>query len=176
MSAKIKRTLPNILITGTPGTGKTSLAGEVAKKAGLKYVSIADTIKKKNLHDEWDERLNCYILDEDGLIDELDDIMNNGGIILDYHGCDLFPERWFDLIFVLRTNTEILYERLEKREYNVQKIKENIQCEIFQTILEEAIESYDPNIVRELQNNLIADFNKNAQKIVEVIENFKKQD
>ena len=175
MSTKIKRILPNILITGTPGTGKTILAGEVAKKTGLKYISIADTIKKKNLHDEWDERLNCYILDEDGLIDELDDIMNDGGIILDYHGCDLFPERWFDLIFVLRTNTEILYERLEKREYNVQKIKENIQCEIFQTILEEAVESYDPNIVHELQNNLIADLDKNAQKIVEIIENCKKQ-
>lgn len=174
MSTKIKRILPNILITGTPGTGKTILAEEVAKKAGLKYVSIADTIKKKNLYDEWDERLNCYILDEDGLIDELDDIMNDGGIILDYHGCDLFPERWFDLIFVLRTNTEILYERLEKREYSAQKIKENIECEIFQTILEEAIESYDINIVHELQNNLIADLDRNAQKIVEKIGNCKK--
>jgi len=34
---------------------------------------------------------------------------------VDYHGCDFFPERWFDIVFVLRPNNTILYERLEQR-------------------------------------------------------------
>lgn len=49
------------------------------------------------------------------VIDELEDQMSEGGNIVDYHGCDFFPERWFDIVLVLRTNNTILYERLEKR-------------------------------------------------------------
>ena len=49
------------------------------------------------------------------VIDELEDQMSEGGNIVDYHGCDFFPERWFDIVFVLQTNNTILYERLEKR-------------------------------------------------------------
>jgi adenylate kinase len=29
--------------------------------------------------------------------------MEEGGILVDYHGCDFFPERWFDLVVVLQT-------------------------------------------------------------------------
>lgn len=49
------------------------------------------------------------------LLDELESRMVEGGKIVDYHGCDFFPERWFDVVFVLRTNNTLLYDRLEKR-------------------------------------------------------------
>lgn len=49
------------------------------------------------------------------LLDELESRMEEGGKIVDYHGCDFFPERWFDVVFVLRTNNTLLYDRLEKR-------------------------------------------------------------
>lgn len=48
-------------------------------------------------------------------MDELEDKMGDGGIIIDYHGCDFFPERWFDIVFVLRTDNTNLYNRLESR-------------------------------------------------------------
>ncbi len=35
---------------------------------------------------------------------------------MDYHGCEFFPERWFDLVIVLQTDNTVLYERLEKRQ------------------------------------------------------------
>lgn len=41
--------------------------------------------------------------------------MEEGGIIVDYHGCDFFPERWFDRVVVLQTDNSILYDRLSKR-------------------------------------------------------------
>lgn len=47
--------------------------------------------------------------------DALEDIMSAGGTIVDYHGCDFFPERWFDLVVVLQTDNTLLWERLEKR-------------------------------------------------------------
>ena len=49
------------------------------------------------------------------LCDELEDSMREGGNIVDYHGCDLFPERWFDLVVVLQTENGILYDRLANR-------------------------------------------------------------
>ncbi len=38
-----------------------------------------------------------------------------GGCVVDYHGSDFFPERWFDLIVVLRTDNTVLYDRLLQR-------------------------------------------------------------
>ncbi|PWA16023.1 hypothetical protein CCH79_00019340 [Gambusia affinis] len=49
------------------------------------------------------------------VVDELDQKMVEGGVIIDYHGCDLFPERWFHIVFVLRTDNTQLYTRLENR-------------------------------------------------------------
>ena len=96
-----------------------------------------------------------------------------GGNLVDYHGCDFFPERWFDIIFVLRTNNTSLYERLEKRSYSQRKIQENVQCEIFQTILDEAKESYNPDIVIELSSNTPDEMEKNLNQIQAWIKNWK---
>ena len=41
--------------------------------------------------------------------------MEEGGNIVDYHGCDFFPERWFDCVVVLQTDNTILYDRLSRR-------------------------------------------------------------
>jgi hypothetical protein len=41
--------------------------------------------------------------------------MESGGVIVDFHGADLFPERWFDLVVVLRTDNSVLYPRLQSR-------------------------------------------------------------
>lgn len=41
--------------------------------------------------------------------------MQEGGKIVDYHGCDFFPERWFDLVLVLRCDNQQLYDRLAAR-------------------------------------------------------------
>ena len=34
---------------------------------------------------------------------------------MDFHSCDFFPERWFDLVIVLQTDNTVLYDRLDKR-------------------------------------------------------------
>ena len=47
--------------------------------------------------------------------DELEDMMEEGGVIVDYHGYDFFPERCFDRVVVLQTDNSILYDRLSKR-------------------------------------------------------------
>lgn len=99
------------------------------------------------------------------VVDEIEDQMSEGGNVVDYHGCDFFPERWFDIVFVLRTNNTTLYERLEQRGYDGKKLSENVECEIMQTILEEARDSYKKEIVNELQSNTTDELENNLEQI-----------
>ncbi|XP_057546105.1 adenylate kinase isoenzyme 6 homolog [Amaranthus tricolor] len=159
------RTKPNILITGTPGTGKTTMSSALAEAAQLRHVNIGELVKEKNLHDGWDEELDCHIINEDLVCDELEDMMEEGGIIVDYHGCDFFPERWFDRVVVLQTENSILYDRLSKRGYTGSKLSNNIECEIFQVLLEEAKDSYHEDIVVALRSDSIDDMDNNVSDL-----------
>lgn len=60
-----RRLLPNILITGTPGTGKTTTAELVAEQTGLRHINVGELVKSQQLYCGWDEEHDCYILDED---------------------------------------------------------------------------------------------------------------
>jgi len=172
MEVKTKRTSPNILITGTPGTGKSTLAEELAARTGLHHVSVGELAKDEQLYDGYDPEYGCPILDDDRIIDELEERMSEGGCIIEYHSCEFFPERWFDIVFVLRTDNSILYQRLENRGYTGKKLQENIQCEIFQTILEEARDSYKAEIVHELSSNSPSDMEDNLVRITEWIQQY----
>ncbi|XP_034547351.1 adenylate kinase isoenzyme 6 [Notolabrus celidotus] len=168
------RKRPNILLTGTPGVGKTTLGKELAERTGLTYVNIGDLAQEGQLYDGYDEEYQCPVLDEDRVVDELDEQMVEGGVIVDYHGCDLFPERWFHIVFVLRTDNTQLYNRLESRGYTGKKLQDNVQCEIFQTIYEEAMEAYSHEIVHQLPSNSPDDVDQNLDQIVQWTEQWMK--
>ncbi|MBA0679400.1 hypothetical protein Goari_011169 [Gossypium aridum] len=158
-----KRKRPNILVTGTPGTGKTTTSSALAEATNLRHINIGDLVKEKNLHDGWDDDLQCHVCDE------LEDVMEEGGNIVDYHGCDFFPERWFDLVVVLQTDNTVLYDRLSKRGYEGAKLSNNIECEIFQVLLEEAKESYSEDIVKALKSDNIDDITRNVSSLTDWI-------
>lgn len=54
------------------------------------------------------------------------------------------------------------------------KIRNNVECEIFQVILEEAMESYDEAIVEELHNNCTKDIENNTKIVVKWVEEWMK--
>ncbi|XP_073312429.1 adenylate kinase isoenzyme 6 homolog [Primulina huaijiensis] len=162
-----KREKPNILITGTPGTGKTTTSAALAEGIKFRHINIGDLVKEKNLHDGWDDQFDCYIINEDLVCDELEDLMEEGGNIVDHHGCDFFPERWFDRVVVLQTENSVLYDRLTKRGYTGQKLSNNIECEIFQILLEEAKESYSEGIVVALRSDSVDDIDRNLSTLTD---------
>lgn len=145
------------------------------KDASYRLVSVGELAKEKNLYEDYDDVYDCHVLDEDALIQEMKGDMESpdGGIIVEYHGADLFPSSWFDAVYVLRTDNTILHERLTNRGYSDKKVTENVECEIFQVILDEVMEFFDRDIVTEFPSNSQEDQEKNTRMIRLFIEKMK---
>jgi adenylate kinase len=107
------------------------------------------------------------------LLDALENEVPSGGYIIDWLACDMFPESWIDLVVVLRTDSTMLYDRLTERKYSAKKLEENMDAEIMQVILDEARESYNENIVIELQSDGLEDLDANVERIKLWVENWK---
>lgn len=172
-----RRFIPNIIVTGTPGCGKTSHSESLARqlneiKPGFVHLSISDIAKERNCIESYDEVLDTSVVDEDKLLDSLEVDLEKGGVIVDWHCCDIFPERLIDLVVVLRTDNSLLVERLLKRGYKDNKIQENLDCEIMEVILQDARESYIPEIVIELSSNSVEEMEENVERIVGWTENW----
>ena len=121
-------------------------------------MKLADLVQQKKLYKNWNSEFNVPIFDEDMVCDELEPLMSErGGIILEFHSCDFFPERWFQLVVLLRCNNTDLYDRLLARGYNEKKITENIECEIMDVLKDEVMESYQEEIIVELQSEKVDD-------------------
>ncbi|EDK38745.1 hypothetical protein PGUG_02843 [Meyerozyma guilliermondii ATCC 6260] len=169
------RLYPNIIITGTPGCGKTSHAESLKDQLGEPYqhFNISDLAKERKCLEEYDENLDTWVVDEDKLLDSLEPDMEKGGIVVDWHCCEVFPERLIDLVVVLRTDNSILHQRLTKRGYKDNKIQENLDCEIMQVILQEARDSYIPEIVIELRSDSVEEMEENVERIAAWVENWR---
>jgi len=138
-------------------------------------LDVSQIAKDNKCLEGYDSTYGSHILNEERLLDEIEDQMEEGGKIVDYHGCYFFPQRWFDIVFVLRTDNTALYDRLAHRGYSGKKLEDNVQCEIFQTILDEARESYSPEIVFELPSNSTSDMEANAEKITQWVQQYKEK-
>ena len=53
------------MITGTPGTGKTTHAQLLANEVGLNHINIGDLVKEKGYYENFDEDWQSYTVDED---------------------------------------------------------------------------------------------------------------
>ncbi|RYP48968.1 hypothetical protein DL768_005240 [Monosporascus sp. mg162] len=174
------RTSPNIIITGTPGVGKTTHCEALAERTGLRHLSVNQIVKEKGCHEGWDEEFMSWIVDEDKLLDEIEPEALAGGCIIDWHACDLFPESWIDLVVVLRVDSTTLYDRLTARacaparKYPEAKLQENLDSEIMQVLLQEARDSYDAEIVVELSSNDTDEMESNVDRIESWVRQWKK--
>ncbi|OII76622.1 adenylate kinase [Cryptosporidium andersoni] len=171
--------MPNILVTGTPGTGKTKLSKMLGKKfRNYKVVELSKVIKKRKLFSEWDDEMESSIFNETMVIRYLQKLFKkckilNKPIILDFHSVDFLSAEWFDIVICLRVETDVLYDRLKERSYPNKKIKENIECEIFNVIYEDITSKFGEGKIISLSNNNLAQQKRNLIKISDQVTLFK---
>lgn len=170
------RTSPNIIITGTPGVGKTTHCEELAQRTGLHHLSINEVVKKHNIGETSNdpEDPQTKIVDEDRLLDCIENDLEEGGQIIDWHACDLFPVSLIDLVCVIRCDNKLLYDRLKARGYGEKKLEENMDCEIMEVLLQEARDAYDEQIVVEMKSESTEDVDSNVERIEKWIEQWRK--
>jgi adenylate kinase len=59
------RNNPNIVVTGTPGVGKTTHAEQLASDLGFKHISVNQIVKDEGFHEGKDEETGSWVVDED---------------------------------------------------------------------------------------------------------------
>lgn len=124
-----------IALTGTPGTGKTTVAALLPYK-----VIDLNALVKGGLNFGIDPERGCLEADMDGLrmrLDELDDANADTITIIEGH----FSHYFANFAIVLRLDPQELKKRLEARGYYEKKIQENLEAEALDVILVEAVES-----------------------------------
>jgi adenylate kinase len=149
----------NVLVTGTPGTGKTALCAMLESELGLRHIEVGKIVKSEHFYTEYDPAYDSYIVeeeDEERLLDFLEPVLVRGGCAVDYHSSELFPRRWFGLVVVLRAATNNIFDRLSARGYSDAKREENLDAEISGTCEEEARRSYHASAIVTAQSNTLA--------------------
>ena len=120
-----------IALTGTPGTGKTTIAGLLP----YKIIDI-NALVKGGLNLGMDPERGCLEADMDALAAKLNEMDTEEISILEGH----FAHHFVNWAIVLRLTPTSLRPRLESRNYSLEKIRENLEAEALDVILVEAVE------------------------------------
>jgi len=132
--------MKTIIVTGSVSSGKTTVSRKLAKKLNLKYIDVNKLIKEEKLGCGYDKKRKCKIIDVNILNESLIKLIKNSkqNLIIDSHLSHYLPNRYVDLCIVTKCRLRILEKRLKKRNYDENKVKENLTVEIFDTCLNEA--------------------------------------
>ncbi len=165
-----------IAITGTPGTGKTTLAEKLAQKINAGIIDLTKIINKNKIYTGIDKSRDAKIVDISELKKfilnsiDLTDSSDNKDIIIEGHLSHFMPVTH---IIVLRTNPKVLKKRLELRDYSKAKIKENLEAEFLGICLNESL--FCENVIEidttdAVNLNLILDWLKCGGKEIKEID------
>ena len=128
-----------IIITGTPGTGKTTIA-HIIEKMGFQYIDVNKLIDKYSLCDKYDKERKCKTVNPNKLNKVLVKLISTSkkDLVIDSHLSHFLPKRHIDLCITTHCNLKELKHRLEQRGYDKKKVRENLDAEIFDLCTTEA--------------------------------------
>ncbi|KAH9386936.1 adenylate kinase [Nematocida major] len=130
-----------VLVTGTPGVGKTTLCRHLKEVLGCKHLEISSIIEKKKLFTRKCPVYDTLEYDSCAVEEYLRKKMKEkGSYIVDTHDPECVSFVKFDVIVVLSADPGVLYERYRKRGYNDTKTDENLQVEIMEVVYNDVIE------------------------------------
>lgn len=133
-----------LAVTGTPGTGKTTVTKTLAKRGiDAPVIHLNDEIKA---YDLWSER----DLDRDSLVTDIEAVKTHLGDwegILESHLAHHFDA---DSVVVLRCEPTLLEDRLTERGDSEHKARENAESEALDVVLSETVDQHGPESVYEI--------------------------
>ncbi len=142
-----------ILITGTPAVGKTTLAKALVKRLNAQYVNLTEYAKAEGLILEEDRARATAIIDETNMRRKIRGLVSkaNGDVVIDGHyAAAVTPKALVTWVFVLRRRPSELRELMRRRGYGEAKQKENLEAEVLDVCLIEALRKLEKEKVCEL--------------------------
>lgn len=124
-----------IIITGTPGTGKTTTANFLSRKISCKCIHIDDIADEACTGMEG----NSKVIDVKKLSKKIKKIIQ-GDAIIEGHLSHLLGIS--GIVIVLRTNPKILKQHLVKQGFKGEKLRENLEAEALDACLIESLERH----------------------------------
>ncbi len=160
-----------IIFSGTPGTGKTTIARLLKDIFSAEYLNLTETVIANDFILETDEERETKVADLDKLIPFLENFISvhSQNIIIEGHYADIVPDSLISVFIILRTDPKVLEQRLIEKKFSPLKIQENLQSEILGSCTSAALESHDKSKIYEVDTS-IATFKeiiKNVQTLIE---------
>ena len=156
-----------ILLTGVPGVGKTTIAALLSERLKGVHVNLSELALAEGLVTGYDSIRETSIVDLERTTTRLMEIIREGRdpLVIEGHFSQdvVSPERVSN-VFVLRRAPWRLKDELESRGYNPEKVKENVEAELLDICLVEAVEAYGKEKVCELDTTDVE-----ANEIIETI-------
>ena len=117
-----------IMLTGSPGVGKTGVAKALAKQLKFKLVNEKEFALKKGIG-KWDVDNEELVVPLGKLQKALNAFLKKEkNVILEGHLlCE--TKLKVDVVVLLRLHPELLETRLEERGYKAEKVQDNVFCE-----------------------------------------------
>ncbi|MFC6732749.1 adenylate kinase family protein [Haladaptatus sp. DYSN1] len=132
-----------VVVTGTPGTGKTTATDLL--DTDLDVVHLNDVIREEDgLYSEVDEERDSLVADLDAVREWLGD---RDDVLVDSH---LAHHLEADKVVVLRCRPDLLEQRLRDRGEPDAKARENAESEALDVILSEAVSAHGLDAVYEI--------------------------
>ena len=146
-----------VALTGTPGTGKTTVSEHVADALEIDVIHLNDAIRAAGLFSERDVERDSLVADLDAVESWLDEPQARGGNddgagdarnrLVESHLAHLLD---VDRAVVLRCHPESLKPRLRERGESEASVAENAESEALDTVLAAAVERHGTGSVWEI--------------------------
>ncbi|HZW55016.1 MAG TPA: AAA family ATPase [Nitrososphaerales archaeon] len=163
-TAKKKSTLFRIGITGSPGTGKRSVAEALSRFTGLKTIFVGEVAIQEG-YGIW--RSGEFIVNTRKLKGK---IPTMGRIVCGHLLSDVVPPEDLDFVAILRCSPEELRRRYSRRGYSRHKMRENIEAELLDLVSHKALATYGREKVSEFDTSGAKDPSIVAKRILRTIQ------
>jgi adenylate kinase len=161
-----------IVIAGVPGVGKTTVAGALAERLECSVIGVSELAMKEGTLLSRDDERGTEVVDLPRLKEKVTEVVNatEGSIIVEGHyAYDVVPSDLVSHAFVLRRAPWVLEEELRERGYSSEKTRENVEAELLDVPLVEALEALGPDRVCEADTTGRA-LEETVEKVLGIIE------
>lgn len=156
-----------ILVTGTPGVGKTAASRLLASRLNGLHIDLGDLVKRENLTSGTDKARDTLVADADKVSKRVQELIkkSNCDVIIDGHYAhEVVSPDSVSIVFVLRRNPDSLKKTMEERGFKEAKIYENLAAEILDVCLVDVVTAFGSAKVCEIDTS-----NMKIEEVVEEI-------